>query len=205
MIDCVGAKINQLYAGATSYSLLHALDSNRLGKKSYSYREQAVIGAKVGLVMMWVWGAAALSTAYAGVWATSNLGRFSIHSMSRDGLLVPMLVNPVWEEVLVRGAIQSVLIWVSKLAESREGAWWSRIKWSTNPTSRVLISQFIFAMGHYKVLNTGFIALTAAFMLVPKEAILRETTGNIIAPITAHLTQNVVSTLLMGATNLLGL
>lgn len=113
-----------------------------------------------------------------------------------------LVISVVIEEVLFRGIVQNLLEGSQKIAvrgipQSLQN---NRVfKWFTSPSARIVIANTVFAAAHlfndYQSTKSN-IQQFMFIMLLPVEGILNETTGDIIAPIACHSTNNSLAWLL---------
>lgn len=108
------------------------------------------------------------------------------------------LVTAVVEEFLFRGVLQNCLAGSQKIAAyvTPECLQNNRVfKWLTSPSARIISINAMFA-GIHLYNGGGYLSDKASLrqvsriMLQPIQGILHETTGNIIAPIACHMTNN---------------
>lgn len=103
--------------------------------------------------------------------------------------LLAGIIAPILEEIAFRGIAQNSLsLW-------QRGVNWitpsyilkTRIcKWLTSPSARICSITALFAFVH------GSLDQNIMLVFNPIESVLHETTGNIVAPIFAHLTNNLI-------------
>lgn len=106
----------------------------------------------------------------------------------------------VVEEVLFRGGLQNCLAGSQRLATyiTPQCLQNNRVfKWFTSPSARIISINAAFAAIHLfnggdYISDKGSFIQTSRILLQPIEGILHETTGNIIAPIACHMTNNFV-------------
>lgn len=115
---------------------------------------------------------------------------------------IPSLFNgqlcAILEEIFFRGILQNCLVGSQKMVTNitPQCLQNNRIfRWLTSPSPRILIINSIFAYAHLS--NAGGYASSKdsliqciRIMLKPSFGILHETTGDIIAPIACHMTNN---------------
>ena len=127
---------------------------------------------------------------------TENL----IDVSSLTGLKV-LVVSVISEEILY-GTMQSALGVIQNEIryQAPDNLQNNRVfQFITSPSARALIVNSLFAIDHFRVNNSAFgtpglISQATLIFFRPNLAILRETTGNFIAPIGSHLAHNAILT-----------
>lgn len=111
-----------------------------------------------------------------------------------------VIIGPVLEEIVIRGIINNVFAGMQKLISvvtpNCIGETYI-FQWIVSPSCRILTITVLFAAIH--ITNAGTLLSVAStivqvtlILFRPAETILHETTGNLIAPIAAHMTNNFI-------------
>lgn len=180
---------NSIFFGLNNEALSQELETN----KNLSLKEKF----KIGLVS----GATQLIPIYALIVALSVVlqNMDSGAPPTTEPIDYPMaMLNAVVEELAFRGILQNGIAASQKVVRSLTPQCvqnTSVFKWLTSPSARILGVNSAFASIH--LCNAGLrlstkeaILQLIPVLLIPRESILHETTGNIAAPIAAHLTNN---------------
>lgn len=188
----------------TQGTILHALDNQRLeeeteANKKLSLCGKATLGIKYGLkgffqkipILILVSNILTKTT------NLDDIQKIDIDfSFTESSVIVPIL-----EEIVFRGIVQNIV------AVSQRALNWCMpqcIKtnrvfiWIVSPSCRILVVNLLFAAVHLGN-GGGYLTLLGAAVQVisilwsPRYSILHKTTGNIVAPIFAHMTNNAIA------------
>lgn len=114
---------------------------------------------------------------------------------------IASVVLPIIEEIGFRGIGQNCLAKTQKFLDYITPSSFKNnrvLNWIKSPACRILAIQSIYAAGHLgnaKVKGFALAAITSVnLLLFSPMSTLHETTGSITAPISAHLTNNIIST-----------
>jgi membrane protease YdiL (CAAX protease family) len=160
-----------------NYSLLHAMNSDRLNLEKEKYqtlsrRDAAILGASVALYRI----PAGLFFHLITSLIATNLLKITILqrplSLSSKNIACITIFVPTCEELFFRGCLQNYL---SERPETNFG------------TRAILISHLMFTLVH---LPSGGALQTFQVAIGPQESILYHTTKKIEAPLTSHIVHN---------------
>lgn len=185
------------------YSLLFAANNEEIAEESRRYKDLSwAEKLKIGVIEGAHQFVPGLSTviiiglALNAMCSISNLKQTLNAIPSRQvttfNPMVVVLAAPLLEEILFRGIFQNILKVLQKIATyiTPQCLQNNRVfKWLASPSARIISINTIFAIAHLP--NKGYSHIQAIrIMLFPVESILKETTGNIIAPIACHMANN---------------
>lgn len=129
---------------------------------------------------------------------TDNTRGYSTGEGAVSDFKINCIMFPVVEEIVFRGIIQNGASCFQKIGNYIAPSALKNTRafqWLTSPASRILGSNALFALAHLSNSGTamslaGAAAQTLKISLHPSFSILHETTGDIIAPIAAHIVNN---------------
>lgn len=191
---------NSIFFGLNNEALSQELEVN----KNISLKEKV----KIGLAS----GATQLIPTYILLTALSvalqNMDSGTPSTTEPTNLPMAMLAAVV-EELALRGVLQNGIAASQKVARFLTPQCvqnTSAFKWLTSPAARILGINSAFTSIHLfnagvGLSTKGAILQATRILLMPTESILHETTGNIAAPVAAHLTNNLLA---VGIRNLNG-
>jgi membrane protease YdiL (CAAX protease family) len=175
-------------------SIFAALNNEELEKERTAYQNSTLLQrVKVGVI-------AGMKSVALGIIISILLPKDKPSAMSEQyrehinnsSILLLAFIGPLLEELMCRGVIQQV---IGKMQSVIDPYVPHSFKWLTSPSARIVAANTYFAYAH--ISNTGsFGAQCQGHFLRPTCSILYETTGGLVAPITAHMTNNLITVLL---------
>ena len=179
-----------------------ALTNEAKKNKDLTIKQKRVLGGTIGLVKpIWTLGLAYCIHNHKILKNTSSIG----NPTENFPTLTVAILTAILEEIFFRSILQRGIAEIQKkfFNESSPSLQNNRVfRWTTSPSARCLIANNLFALSHLSNAG-GFLSIQltilqiAKIALFPTYSILYETTGDVIAPTFAHVTNNIGCVVLM--------
>lgn len=185
-------------------SIFFALDNDAIARKKEEYKnlnfsQKVTLGVASGARHISASILIILALTLASKSVDVNEGNRATTVLSVDP--IDIVIGAIFEELIFRGAIQNV-IGISQSAANEIASPGVKentvFKWLTSPSANIIGTNSLFAMAHLNnaggYLSTlGAVQQVTRIMLMPTHSILYETTGGMIASISSHCTNNIIT------------
>ena len=207
---------NYFHRMTHDYTIGHAIDSSRLDSereecKNFTFQEKMYTGAKAGVFGLTQGVAYSVGFQFLCKAARIPVGRKATTTL--PPFIHTVLLGPIIEELIFRGGIQRGTYFTHRMIMQQRGHFTDAVMRANrnainddevrvasysrpvSPTAAIMMSNSAFAAVHIvnagKYLSTiGAIGQVSKIFAFPIFGILYYTTGDMVAPITAHMTNN---------------
>ena len=192
---------------AYSHSVFFSMCNQNILKKSHEYKKLSLshkcrIGVIAGIERLAL--GICLVKCLEAAFNQEPEGR-SNYTQETSNTYLALLLGTVFEEILFRGMLHNCVLGSQKIVAylTPQCMQNNRVfKWLTSPSSRIITINSLFAIAHsirggVSISERESAIHVARLMLLTSYGMLYETTGNIIAPITAHVIHNLSITIIM--------